>query len=137
LQKFLVTLIVTSAQIAKLFGATGFIEHLQKNLEEIAKPGTGGKGGVSNVHLAGLEQISKDLAQAAATAAGGGTKGRGLEDIANEALEQLKKMGDNNPLQEELTKLAEKVQAYFSNAVGNIKVLIDGIIIAIQNIRFR
>lgn len=109
LQRFLVTLITVSAQIAKAFGATGFIEHLQKNLQELTKT-TGGKGGVSGVHITGLEQISKDLAQAAATAAGGGQKGRGIEDIANEALKQIGDIASGvTPLSKEVTTLVKTV----------------------------
>ena len=128
LQRFLVTLIVTSAQIAKLFGATGFIEYLQKNLRELAAPGTGGKGGASNVHIAGLEQISKDLAQAAATAAGGGAKGPGFEEIAKEALKQLEDINKGlNPLGGLVDSLKTKIIEAFKKAVEPLTDILDDI----------
>jgi hypothetical protein len=121
--RFMITLITVSATIAKIFGATGFIDHLKKNLSELAKPGEGGKGGgFANVSIKGIEQIGKDIAQAAATAAGTGQKGKGIEELAAEALLKLDGVVNSvTPLEKILTALPGLIGEAVARAIGGAK----------------
>lgn len=128
--QLMTTLLVAAAYIAKAFGALGFIEHLQKNLRELAKPGDeGGKGAaLQGASLKGFEQISKDLAVAAAQAVAGGGDDvdKKLEEWAADAVGKLDEVMKNGQtltqvLENLWQKLSEKVDTKVDEIIKTIK----------------
>lgn len=99
------------AAIATALGLTGFVDALLKNLNDAAHPPSSGAGGAAqNIGLKGLEQITKDLAIAAASATGGSADkvgGKGiLEHVAGLA-EDLRKIKEQ--------KLSDAIVAAFES----------------------
>lgn len=88
--KLVTTIVSGIAALAASLGATGFRKNLIDSLKGKNRAEGGLTGGVHDVGIKGLEQITKDLAVAAAYAAGGPSESPETE-MLRKILEQLEK----------------------------------------------
>jgi hypothetical protein len=91
IQKVISALILFIGALARIFGADAFLDRLIHSLEG-GNRGRGQVGAVQNVHIAGLEAISNQLATASAIAGGRGGGPRTTEDWLREVVNQLREI---------------------------------------------
>lgn len=110
--------------LAPMIGLGDIGDKLAKNLEAAANPPAAGVGGAAqNIGLKGLEQISKDLAVAAASAVGGGEakKDKGLLDYLPDLTADLRAIKDKDlatVIVEALTN--DKVKKAFGDLISGV-----------------
>ena len=112
-----------AAYVAKALGYLDpFAKALEKNLRDLEGKRPGVKAAPENIHVSGLEQISKDLAVAAyAAQAAGGTRKKSEAEFLEELIKEVQEVQKNSKtLEQFLDEMKDKLLKGFMEDLDNL-----------------